>query len=219
MRPPALVELDYTVITQPRLRALAKRGTVRRYRKDTVVMEEGDRGDLMLIMLTGRLRAYSASQHTDREVTYGVYGAGDLVGEMSLDGGARSASVITLETTVCSIVTRETVRSYIAEEPEFAFDLIARVIERARRATHTARSLALTDAYGRLSELLTGLAVVQGDGTKLIEERLTHQEIANRIGCSREMVSRLMKDLEVGGYLASTEGRRWCVVKSLPARW
>ena len=219
MRATPSTEADYAVIPQPRLRALAQRGTVRRYRKNTVVMEEGDRGDLMLIVLAGRLRAYSVSQHADREVTYGVYGAGDLVGEMSLDGGARSASVMTLEATICSVVTRETVRNYIADEPEFAFDLIARVIERARRATHTARSLALTDAYGRLSELLTGLAVLQADGTKIVQERLTHQEIANRIGCSREMVSRLMKDLTTGRYLSQSSGRRVLILKTLPSRW
>ena len=219
MRAATSPEPDFSVIPQPRLRALAQRGTLRRYRKGTVVMEEGDRGDLMLIVLAGRLRAYSVSQHADREVTYGVYGAGDLVGEMSLDGGVRSASVMTLEPTTCSMVTRETVRNYIAEEPEFAFDLISRVIERARRATHTARSLALTDAYGRLSELLTGLAVPQADGSKVIHERLTHQEIANRIGCSREMVSRLMKDLETGGYLHKVAERHWMIAKGLPTRW
>ena len=84
MRPSLGTEPDFTVIPQPRLRGLAERGLLRRYRKNTVVMEEGDRGDLLLIVLAGRLRAYSVSQHNDRqmsrEVTYGVYGAGDLVG-------------------------------------------------------------------------------------------------------------------------------------------
>ena len=64
----------------------------------------------------------------------------------------------------------------------------------------------------------TRLAVAQPDGTRLIDERLTHQELANRLGCSREMVSRLMKDLEPGGYL-QTQPRPWRLLRALPARW
>ena len=72
--------------------------------------------------------------------------------------------------------------------------------------------------YGRLKALLHGLAQPQPDGTQRVVERLTHQEMANRLGCSREMVSRLMKDLERGGYLV-VEGSQFVLVKPLPQRW
>jgi CRP/FNR family cyclic AMP-dependent transcriptional regulator len=212
----------FDAVPNPRVRALARLGTVRSWRRATVLMEEGDHGNTLLVVLAGRLRAYSSASSgtaAQREVTYGVYGPGDFVGEMSMDGGPRSASVMTVEPTTCSVVTREAVRAYIAEEPEFAFDLLARVIERARRATHTARSLVLTDAYGRLSELLMTLAQPQPDGSLRVAERLTHQDIASRIGCSREMVSRLQKDLQTGGYLAVDATRCFVVLKALPARW
>ena len=205
-------------IVDPRIRRLAERGTVRQYRRGTVLMEEGDPGATLLVVLSGRLRAYAAGGTSGREITYGVYGPGDLVGEMALDGGPRSASVATVAPSACSVIGRDVVRAFIADEPEFAFDLLSRVIDRARRATQSARSLALTDAYGRLTELLTDLARPGGDGAPRIVERLTHQDIAQRIGCSREMVSRLLKDLETGGYIDVRERWIW-LLKPLPARW
>ena len=196
---------------------LSARGEQRRYRKGVLLIQEGDHGDTLFILLSGRVKAFSMDDR-DREIVYGVYGPGEYLGEMSLDGGPRSASIITLEPTVCSVVTRHTLRQHIAERPEFAFELISRVIHRARLATHSARSLALLDVYGRVAQLLTDLAVVQPDGTHVIRERLTHQEIASRVGCSREMVSRLLKDLDAGGHIAVS--RTQIVLKRpLPARW
>ena len=196
---------------------LADQGVRRRYRAGTLLIQEGDLGDTMYIIVSGRLRAFAADDH-DKEITLGVYGPGDYVGEMALDGGPRSANVETLETTVCSVVGRETLRRYIAERPEFAFELIARLIRRARMATESARSLALIDVYGRLARLLNQLATEQPDGTRVVAERLTHQDLAHRIACSREMISRHMRDLEIGGYVA-VRNKRIVLLKALPGRW
>ena len=137
---------------------------------------------------------------------------------MSLDGGPRSASVITLEASVCTVVGRRTLERFVGERPEFAFELLAKVIRRARSTTHSVRQLALNDVYGRLRALLHGMALPQTDGSLRVVERITHQEMANRLGCSREMVSRLMKDLERGGYIA-VEGTQFVLLKALPQRW
>jgi CRP/FNR family cyclic AMP-dependent transcriptional regulator len=201
----------------PALRALAEHGELRRYRKGTLLIEEGDRGDSLYLVVSGRVRAYSLGSN-DREITFGVYGPGEYVGEMSLDGGPRSASVITIEPTTCAVITRHTLRSHICDYPDFALELIARVIRRARLATNNARSMALLDVYGRVTALLEELAVPRPDGTRVIEERLTHAAIASRVGCSREMVSRLMKDLEIGGHLV-TEGQQLVLRSRLPPRW
>ncbi|MES2958823.1 MAG: Crp/Fnr family transcriptional regulator [Pseudomonadota bacterium] len=199
------------------LRALAARGVQRSYRKGTLIIEEGSHGDTLYLLLRGRVKAFS-SDARGRELTYGVYGAGDYFGEMSLDGGPRSASVIVEQACTCAVLTRQSLRDHIAAEPEFAFELIGRVILRARLATQSARSMALLDVYGRVVQLLESLAVTQADGSRLISERLTHADIAARVGCSREMVSRLMKDLERGGYLRG-EGDGLVIEVSLPARW
>jgi CRP/FNR family transcriptional regulator, cyclic AMP receptor protein len=195
------------------VRLLAQRGVVRGYRKGTVLMEEGDRGDTLYVILAGRVRVYS-SNDKGREISHGTYGAGEYLGEMSLDGGARSASVITLEPTTCSVVTRQTLEAYIAERPQFAFELLTKVIRRARAATLNAKQLALNDVYGRLKGLLEG----EAGAPAAPPERLTHQDMSSRIGCSREMVSRLMKDLERGRYVQNVGGVI-SVVRPLPPRW
>jgi|EndMetStandDraft_4_1072995.scaffolds.fasta_scaffold62164_3 CRP/FNR family cyclic AMP-dependent transcriptional regulator len=197
--------------------ALAARGVVRRYRKGTVLIEEGDVGDTLYIILSGRVRVYTSGDR-GREVTHGSYGPGDYVGEMSLDGGPRAASVATTEATTCAVVTRTTLQRFIADNPSFAFELLSKVIRRARAATLSAKQMALNDVYGRLVSLFDELSVEQPDGTKVVNERLTHQDAASRLGCSREMVSRLMKDLQRGGYIALREGRI-SVLTRLPERW
>jgi CRP/FNR family transcriptional regulator, cyclic AMP receptor protein len=200
------------------LRALAARGTVRRYARAVHLIQEGEEGDTLFIIVSGRLRAYSANDK-GREITHGIYGPGEYLGEMSLDGGPRSASVVTLEPSQCAVVTRRTLEAFIAERPAFAFELLTKVIRRARAATLSLTTVALNDVYGRLKLLLERLAQPADDGTWQVPERLTHQDIANRLGCGREMVSRLMKDLEAGGYVRLDDGGRVRVLKRLPTRW
>jgi CRP/FNR family cyclic AMP-dependent transcriptional regulator len=199
------------------VRDLAARGDVRRYRKGTLLIQEGDAGETVFVLLSGRVKVYSADNQ-NKEITFGVYGAGEYVGEMALDGGPRSANVITLETTVCSVVSRSALLALIAEQPEFALVLLSKVIHRLRLATRDARNLAFIDVYGRLTRCLLGMATPQPDGTLAIADRITHQEIASRVGCSREMVSRILKDLERGGYLRRVD-RRMVLLGKLPQRW
>jgi CRP/FNR family transcriptional regulator, cyclic AMP receptor protein len=203
--------------TAPSVAALARRGEVRRYRKGMLLIQEGDQGDTLYIVLEGRLRAFSEGDN-GREITYGIYGVGEFIGEMSLDGGPRSASVETLVDTTCAVITRTTLAQHIADEPAFAFELLAKVIRRARAATVSAKQLALNDVYGRLKLLLESAAVPQEDGSLWVAERLTHQQMAQHLGCSREMVSRVMKDLQAGG-LATVQGTGLRLKGPLPMRW
>ena len=199
------------------LRSLAERGAVRHYRKGSILIEEGEAGDTLYIILSGRLRSYSVSA-AGREITYGIYGPGEYLGEMSLDGGPRSASVQALEASVCAVVTRHTLERFIEDQPQFAMFMLRQVIRKARAATMSAKQMALNDVYGRLALLLDSLAKPQLDSTRLVAERLTHQQMAALLGCSREMVSRLMKDLERGGYVLP-KGAGWVVEPTLPKRW
>lgn len=205
-------------MTSPHIAALAGRGVKRHFKRGAIIIQEGDQGNTLFIIVSGRLRAYS-SDANGKEITLGVYGADDYVGEMSLDGGPRSANVETLEPTVCSVVSRDQLTAYITEQPAFAMDLIARLIRRARLATESARNLALIDVYGRLTRLLDQLAdKPEPDGTRSIRERVTHRQLAGYLACSREMVSRLLKDLEKGGYVR-VHDRFIVIVRPLPERW
>lgn len=204
------------VLASPGLRELAARGRIQHYRKDAVIVHEGDHGDTLFILLAGRVKVFAAGAD-EREIVFDIHGAGEYVGEMSLDGGPRSASIITLEPTTCSVVTRVTLKDHIAKHPDFAFELLAKVIRRARRATESARDLALLDVYGRVKRLFESLAV-DVDGNRVVPEKLTHQEIADRVGASREMISRLMKDLVTGGYLDVAQ-KLITLKKPLPPAW
>jgi CRP/FNR family cyclic AMP-dependent transcriptional regulator len=199
------------------LKPLAARGVIKAVRKGERVIVEGRMGDELYIILAGRLRAYSRNDK-GREITYGIYGPGEYLGEMSLDGGPRSASVVAVEASRCAMVTRQTLLQYIGEHPDFALELIGKLIRRARAATLSARQLALNDAYGRLKLLLESLALPQTDGTSIVAEALSHRDIAHRVGCSREMVTRLMKDLRDGAYI-SESARGLALRKLLPGRW
>ena len=209
--------LDGLELLSPTLRAVAERGTERRYRKGTILIEEGANGDALYFILRGRLRAYSA-RADGQEFTFGYYGPGEYMGEMSLDGGPRSASVIVDEASTCSVVTRQTLTQCIAQDPAITFELMAMVIRLARSLSTRARDLALNDAYGRLAHLLRESAAPQADGTQWMPNALTQEEMAQQVGCSRTMVTRLLGDLVRGGFLRRDE-RRWRLLRPLPPKW
>lgn len=191
---------------------------MRRYPKNVLLICEGDQSDVLFVLLRGRVRAFSMGA-SDREITFATDGPGCYFGEMSLDGGPRSASVMTLEPCVCSVVQRATVLRLVGENSEVALHLLRSVIARARFATDSARNLALHDVYGRLVHVIEELSLPHGDdGTRLVPERLTHLALAKRIGASREMVSRVMKDLQRGGYI-EVGSSGIVLLKPLPERW
>lgn len=199
------------------VRELAKLGRVRSYPKNTVIITEGDSSDSVFVILSGKVKAF-VSDAEGHELILNTQAPGDYVGEMALDGKPRSASVVTLEPTTFSVVQREPLRDAIRRNPDFALDMIAKVIERAREATDNVKNLALLDVYGRVARLLLNMAVEAEDGKMRIPEKITQQEIAERVGASRDMVSRIFRDLTVGGYV-SVENRIVTINKKPPAKW
>ena len=207
---------DAAPLEQEALRKVAASGVVRQFPKQAILINEGDVGDSLYVILAGRVKVY-ASNAAGREVVLNFHGPGEYVGEMSLDGAPRSASVITVEPTTCAIVNRAQFRDFLAANPDFAQHLIRTLIRRARSATENVKSLALSDVYGRLVRLVNALAVDVG-GRLAVRERLTHQDIADRVGASRDMVGKLLKDLVAGGYLL-VEDRQITILKKLPPGW
>ncbi|HSV82789.1 MAG TPA: Crp/Fnr family transcriptional regulator [Ramlibacter sp.] len=204
-------------ILEPSVARLATRGILRSYRKSTIILNEGEPGDSLFVLLQGEVKVY-ATDENGREITYGTIVSGDYFGEMSLDGGPRSASVMSLGPVLCSLVPRPAVQQHLTEEPDFAFQLVTQVIRRARAATETARQMALLDVYGRVIHTLESQQGPGGSDAPVELTQITHQQIASRVGASREMVSRLLKDLEKGGYV-ELGVKRITLKKKLPARW
>jgi CRP/FNR family cyclic AMP-dependent transcriptional regulator len=198
------------------LRNIAASGVVRTFPRNTVLIYEGDVGDALFVILSGRVKDYSSNE-AGREFVIDFHGAGEYVGEMTLDGEPRSASVMTVEATTCAVVNRAQFRDFILAHPDFAMHLIDRLIHRLRVTTGNLKSLALSDVYGRLVRLLNTLSQ-DVDGKSVVPEKLTQQDIADRVGASRDMIGKLMKDLVAGGYLA-VEDRTIAILKKLPTGW
>ena len=203
-------------LAEDTLRAIASLGVVRQFPRNVVLINEGDRSDSLFIVISGKVKVF-ASNEAGKEVVIDFHGPGEYVGELALDGSPRSASVITVEPTTCAVVSRADFRAFILAHPDFALQLIEKLIKRVRHTTEDVKSLALSDVYGRLVRLLLSLAQ-EREGQLVLPEKLTQQDIAERIGASRDMVSRLMKDLVGGGYLA-VEDRAIRILKTLPPAW
>jgi len=205
-------------ISDPVVRELASRGQIRSFAKGTVFLRESDPGDGLFVLLHGKVKVY-VSDEQGREMILNHYGPGDYVGEMAFDGKGRSASVRALEPTVCAFVSREALFEAIRANPEIVLHLFANAIARMRNMTIEVKNLALLDVYGRVARLLLSLPTVLGkDGRAWTVEPLTQQEIANRVGASRDMVSRILKELRAGGYIAVRE-KRITILRRPPARW
>ncbi len=217
-RHPEAADLLDTLPISDSLRALARRGERRHARRGVQLIVEGDVGDTIYIVLQGRLRAYSVGMD-GREITYATYGPGEYAGEMGLDGGPRSAHVEALENSLCAVIARPVLQAHLNEDPGFAFELLAKVIRRARAATVGLKQIALNDVYGRLKALLESLAVpADAQGRRCVDPAPSHLEMSQQLGCSREMISRVMKDLERGEYV-EVGRRRVVLLRELPAKW
>lgn len=202
----------------PPLRGLAARGQIKRFPKDSEILQEGTTSDGLYILLEGKVRAF-ASDFAEREITFDIDQVGDYFGEMALDGGMRSASICALEPTVCVKVPFSAVWDEVESSPVFARALIVRVIGRARRVTEQARKLALMDVRDRLLALIESMAQpIPGSSARRVPERLTHLDIAARIGASREMVSRCMKELRDSGVIMMQSGTIVLLQTAAPKR-
>ncbi len=198
------------------LAEIARHGTVREFKPKTVLVTEGESTNALYIILEGRVRAF-VSDANGREVVLSIMGPGEYFGEIAFDRGPRSASVITLETCRLAMVPRAEFAQFIEGHPAFATHFIHKLIGHIRSLTQNVRSLALMDAYGRVARLLLEASVTK-DGEQYVPEKLTQADIASRVGCSREMVSRIFKDLVLGGYI-TVEAARIVIHRKPPARW
>ena len=196
--------------------ALIALGVVRSFPKNSVLVQEGDKSDQFYILLSGKLKVFLADDD-GKEIVVDMLSPKQYFGEMALDGESRSASVMTVEASKLAVVQREDFKRFLAENPDAAFALIVTLIRRARNLTRTIGNLALLDVYGRVARLLIDNAREES-GKLVVTEKMSQQEIAQRIGSSREMVSRILGDLKEGGYL-SIDGGRIVIKQNLPKHW
>jgi CRP/FNR family transcriptional regulator, cyclic AMP receptor protein len=198
------------------LHELAPHGGVRSFPKNAVIINEGDETDSLYVLLAGRIKVF-VSDEDGKEVVLSTMREGSYFGELVLDGGPRSASVMALEPCRCFVIPINDIHGLLERNPLFARHLIHMLIAKTRSLVKQVRDLALKDVYGRFAKFVDESAVEQ-DGARVVPERLTQQDIAARIGGSREMVNRIVKDLTAGGYI-SVDAKQIKVHKRLPAHW
>jgi CRP/FNR family cyclic AMP-dependent transcriptional regulator len=182
------------------LRTLAMVVTRRSATRGSIIMAAGDPTESLYIILAGRLKVMM-SDAEGKEVILSLLSAGEIFGEMGLiDDAPRSASVVAIEPCELLVITRRDFKKCMAESTEMAMAVMRGLVRRLREADRKIGSLALLDVYGRVARLLLDMAETV-DGQKMVTKRLPKQDIAKMIGASREMVSRVMKDLQTGGYI------------------
>jgi CRP/FNR family cyclic AMP-dependent transcriptional regulator len=209
---------DRTVelLPKPLLDKIAAVATVRAFPKRAIIVTEGDDSDSLYVMISGKARVFVADDK-GREVQLNQLGVGEYFGEVTLDGGPRSASVMALEDCRCAVVKRAELTAFIEKNPELAIHIVRKLARRVRDLTENVRSLALMDVYGRVARLLLELAE-DNEGRLVVSEPLTHKDIASRVGASREMISRIFSDLADGGYVRKEEGLL-VIARKPPPRW
>ena len=198
------------------LQQIANAAVVRSFPRNSIVITEGDDSNSLYLVLSGEVKVF-VSDEDGKTNTINRLGPGDYFGEMSLiDDQPRSASVATLGACKLSIISRAFLFDYIESNPRVAIALLQGMARRLRDTTGHAKNLALMDVFGRIAHVLLDEAADE-DG-RLITPPLTQQDIAERVGSSREMVSRILKDLRAGDYIAQ-DGKRIVINKAIPDRW
>jgi CRP/FNR family cyclic AMP-dependent transcriptional regulator len=182
------------------LRMLASVVVRKSVTRSTTVMAGGDPTDSLYIVLSGRLKVMM-SDAEGKEVILSILGPGEFFGEMGLiDDAPRSASVVAIEACELLAITKRDFKKCLADNFEMTMAVMRGLVRRLRDADRKIGSLALLDVYGRVARLLLDMAETI-EGEKIVTKRLPKQDIAKMIGASREMVSRVMKDLQMGGYI------------------
>ena len=185
-------------LPKPLLDAIVRHGETRSFQARAILINEGDETDSLYVVLGGRVKVYVSSDDA-REVVLAELGPGEYLGELSLGQEKRSASVQALEPCTCCVVQPPKLRQFLVEHPEFALHMTRKLVRMVRRLTDTVKSLALQGVYSRVVRVLTELSDPTGH-ERVLRHKPTQKDIAERVGSSREMVNRVMKDLTTGGY-------------------
>jgi CRP/FNR family cyclic AMP-dependent transcriptional regulator len=195
----------FALLTANQAEAVADAVSKRRFKRGEVIVEQGEKSNTLFIILTGRVRVVTSDKR-GREVILATLQPGDYLGEMSLiDNEAHSATVRAEVQTDTLTLGRAEFARCLPENSSMAYAIMKGLVQRLRAADRKIESLALMDVYGRVARALLEFASPDRDGVMTIRDRISRQDIAKMVGASREMVSRVMKDLEDRGFIETRE--------------
>lgn len=207
----------FSMLTESQAISVADAVVKRRFKRGEVIVEQGKKSNALFILLNGRARVVTADSR-GREVILAMLQPGDHIGEMSLiDNEPHSATVRAEVQTDVLMLGRIEFARCLPENSSMAYAVMRGLVQRLRHADRKIESLALMDVYGRVARALLEFATETGDGEMLIREKISRQDIAKMVGASREMVSRVMKDLEERGFIQTQENGSIVVKERLNA--
>ena len=191
----------FSLLTVTQAEVISGAVTKQRYKRGEVLVEQGQKSNALAILLTGRARVVSADSR-GREVILATLGPGDYIGEMSIiDNEPHSATVRAEVQTDVLLLGRADFARCLAENASMSLVVMRGLVKRLRHADRKIESLALLDVYGRVAHALLEFAVPDAQGQWIIREKISRQDLAKMVGASREMVSRVMKDLEERAFI------------------
>jgi len=205
-------------LTDQQLAELAAQAREINFRKNAVLMTEGDTGETMYVINTGSVKVY-VSDDEGRELVLYQQGKGAVIGDIALlDDEPRSASVSTLEPSTALMIGKQAFLDCLRSSPEMAINIIRSLTQRLRDATEGSRSLALDNVYRRLADKLQELGEGESPETLSLGKKYSYQELGSMIGASREMVGKVMAELVKGEYIEIVDGKIQ-MRRKLPRNW
>jgi len=201
----------FALLTASQAESVADAVTKRRFKRGEVIVEQGEKSNTLFIILTGRVRVVTSDKR-GREVILATLQPGDYIGEMSLiDNESHSATVrAEVQTDMLALGRAEFARC-LPENSSLSYAIMRGLVQRLRSADRQIESLALLDVYGRVARTLLDMSEMEGE-VKIIRNKVSRQDLAKVVGASREMVSRVMKDLEGRG-MVQTQENGWVIIK------
>ncbi len=207
----------FAELTAEQLSYIDAGARVQSFPRSAVIITQGDVSDSLFILLSGRLKVYGAGEN-GREILFDFIEPYGFVGELSLlDGQPRSASVMTMEASKLAILSKEHLLYCLERYPAINLALLKNLAERSRSLVEKVSDLALLDVYSRVVNVLIARSRINTDPHNAAKS-ITHQELANLVGASREMITRILNDLKKGGYI-SIENHQIMLISQLPRRW
>lgn len=206
----------FSCLSDAHLGEVSRKAVVRQFPGKTVLFSDGDQSDSLYIVRSGRVKVY-LSNDSGKEIFLNSHGPGEYFGEMALlDSEPRSANVATTEDSEFVTLSRADFESVLDRYPEMPRELLRGLSARLRNLTENVRSLALMDVHGRVARMLMTLARNE-DGILVVRERLTQQDMANRVGASREMVSKVLGTFTEENRISTEHGVIYIHEPLLPA--
>lgn len=206
----------FSELAETEIKELAALIKVRSYKKNTVIVTQEEESDSFYIVVSGRLRVFRDDE-SGNEVILNDLTERMWFGELAiLANRPRSASVVTLDATQLAIISKVSLMKILSDNPQLTLSIAKFLANRVVELTEDVSDMAMLDVYGRVARTLEKNA--KEENGVLITGRFTHQDIASMVGASREMISKILKELKVGGYIEN-DGKRIILQKKLPKAW